>query len=368
MQKKVIVCIIGTRPEAIKFMPIVRLLTSSLSLKSFVIASGQHKSLLNQALYEMNIIPDSCLDIMTDNQSPLQVISSLLTELPKIIKCIDNVGAIIVQGDTATAFAGAMIGFSLGIPVAHVEAGLRTYNLSEPYPEEGLRQMIDRISTWCFAPTKISQSNLISEHVESKNIFVTGNTVVDAVEIMRPNLPNRLEVLSRCGINNKNKYLVVTAHRRENQGLGFQEVIRALIHIAKYHPEINIIYPVHPNPNVSKPMNKALSGIENIHLIDPLGYLDFLALMEGAEILISDSGGVQEESSSLSVPVVLLRDVTERPEGVTAGTTYITGCHHEKIIKTVEDLLKSDKKTIKTSPFGNGDAARKILNILERDL
>lgn len=367
MEKLKILCLVGTRPEAIKFMPVIKQLLASNLYIPVVLSTGQHQSLLHQTFKEVGITPDFDLSVMTENQTPAAVISKVLIELPKILSQ-ESISAILVQGDTASAFAGAIVGFSLNIPVGHIEAGLRTYNLSAPYPEEGLRQMIDRISRWCFAPTSVSATNLESERIAKSNIHVTGNTVIDTIRLLSPKIASSKSTLTKLGLKTQSKYILMTAHRRENHGQALDEVAEAVKTLANSYRELDIIYPVHPNPNVSGPMRLALGESKNIHLIDPLGYLDFLSIMQDASLILSDSGGVQEEASYFNIPVVLLRETTERPEGIAAGITHMAGCNKEKIISLVETILKSSNLLVNNYPFGDGYAAEKIVEIISQTL
>ncbi len=367
MNKKKILCIIGTRPEAIKFMPVVRQLQKSGKLEPLVVATGQHNELLMQTLKEVEISPDYNLRVMSNNQKPHEVISRINQEISSILSKTE-IAAILVQGDTASALAGAIIGYSTNIPVGHIEAGLRTYDLRAPFPEEGFRQMIDRVSRWCFAPTELSAANLYSEKIALDSVYVTGNTVIDSLRLIDHSLHSSDEIINKLGLKIKSKYILMTAHRRENHGKSFEEVAKAISTIATENREIDIIYPVHPNPNVGKPMREALDNYSNIHLINPLGYLEFLSLMKNSHLIISDSGGVQEEASYYSVPVILLRDTTERPEGITAGITSLVGCNAGKIVSCFKKIVKNQITISNTYPYGDGHAADKIVRILHKDL
>ncbi len=365
--KKIVACIIGTRPEVIKMAPVIAALHESKVLRPIIIATGQHKELLSMTMNIFGIRPDYDLHTMVENQSPSQVIASVLTGLDELIKK-HPVSAILVQGDTASAFAGGLSGFLNHIPVGHIEAGLRTYDLDQPWPEEAMRQLVDRIATWYFPPTEVSKRNLASEHIDPNKVYVTGNTVIDAVQSVIAQLEKSEVVLKRNGVHLHNKqYILVTGHRRENHGKAFIEVAEALKKIAQTHQNLDIIYPLHPNPNVKVPMTKALGKIENIHIIPPLGYLDFLSLMRDTLLIISDSGGVQEEASVFGKRVVLLRDTTERPEGIGAGTTSLVGCHRDKIIQVVEKIMSGPQEGIGDKhPYGKGNAAVKIVSVLEK--
>jgi UDP-N-acetylglucosamine 2-epimerase (non-hydrolysing) len=361
-------CIVGTRPEVIKMAPVIKKLDKSTKYMPVVISTGQHRELLRESLNIFKIQPDYDLKIMTDNQTPSKVISLVMSRLDKLIKKI-SIDIILVQGDTSTAFAAGLCGFLNGISVGHVEAGLRTNDLLQPWPEEAFRQMLDRISTWNFAPTKISKNNLIRENINKNKIIVTGNTVIDAVKLVQSRLSNLTTIFNKIGINSLNKkFILVTAHRRENHGKDFQEIAKALRTIAISHPEVDLIYPIHPNPNVQIPMRKSLQGSKNIYLIPPLDYLDFLTLMKYCLFLISDSGGVQEEALVFKKPVVLLRNKTERPEGIEAGTTYVTGCNQTKIVKIAKKFICHPPVIGNIYPYGDGNASSKIISFLNKSI
>jgi len=365
--KKRIACIIGTRPEVIKMAPVIQALSNSSKLTPIILSTGQHKELLAQALSIFSLTSAKDLQIMQENQAVGPTLGTAIAKLSGIF-AKKKYDAILVQGDTVTAFAGAVSSFLSHIPVGHVEAGLRTYDHTQPWPEEATRQMLDRLPEWYFAPTDISRHNLESEHIPKNKIYVTGNTVIDAVLSVEKKLSKSAITLRNLGLPADEDFILMTGHRRENHGSAFLMVAQALKQIAVSHPELRIIYPVHPNPNVKEPMHKSLGRHKNIHLVDPLDYLDFLSLMRDCKMIISDSGGVQEEASVFHKSVVLLRETTERPEGVSAGMTHVTGCNHEKIVSTVESLLKSLPTEKRSMPYGDGQAAKKIVNILESTL
>lgn len=346
--------------------PVIRALKKSRSLRPVVVTTGQHRTLLTKALQDVGIAPDYAFSVMVRNQTPAQVISSILKKLPPLLLSLAP-SAVVVQGDTATICGAALAAFSSHVPVAHVEAGLRTRDLKQPWPEEAMRQLADRICTWHFAPTAVSRENLLAEGINQDSIYITGNTIVDQMFSMLPKLQTPEEVLERLRVTSK-KYLLVTGHRRENHGKNFHDVARALKTIAQNHPDYTLIYPVHPNPNVRGPMKRDLGNVNGIRLIRPLPYSDFLALLTGCEFVISDSGGVQEEASVAGKRVVLLRDVTERPEGVQAGMTIPVGCDYEKIIDSVENLIKNGGVWTGGSLYGDGHAGENIVKILERTL
>lgn len=360
------ICVIGTRPEAIKMAPVIHELSNTGSYEPVVISTGQHLDLLSQTLSSLSVSPNYDMHIMSLNQSPGQVIGQILNLFPDFLKKIKP-DIVLVQGDTATSYGAAFSSFDNHFKVGHIEAGLRTYNLNEPFPEEALRQMIDRLSNFLFAPTPVSASNLASEHLDKSKIFVTGNTVVDSLMQIQKDLPSLKLVKKTYQLSDK-PFILVTAHRRENHGTNLKNIIESLLQIANDNPQINLIYPVHPNPNVSVPVKQLLGNIPNIKLLPPLAYPDFLTLMMNSLFIISDSGGVQEEASVAKRQVILLRDVTERPEGVGVGLTHLAGCDKGKITSLTNQLIKTGGSWEGKSPFGDGKASQKIVQILENEL
>ena len=369
---KKILLVFGTRPGAIKMAPLVKVFQkypNSFDVK--VCVSGQHRHLLDQVLKVFDIKPDYDLNIMAPNQDLYDITTKVLLGMRDVLKNAKP-DIVFVHGDTTTAFAAGLAAFYQNIQVAHIEAGLRTYNLSSPWPEEMNRQLIDRLCTYCFAPTEISKNNLINERIDA-NIFVTGNTVVDAllmaVDIIRtkPGLSQNLRTeLEQNGfrLDENRRIILVTGHRRENFGEGFSNICQALKEIALTYPDIDIVYPVHLNPNVRKPVFELLSTIKNIYLIEPLDYLPFVYLMQQSYLILTDSGGVQEEAPSLGKPVLVMRDTTERPEAIEAGTVKLVGTNTTIIVESVRSLLEDEvvynKMALPHNLYGDGKAAERI--------
>ena len=377
MNKKKIMLVFGTRPEAIKMAPLVHTLKAEpdqFELK--VCVTSQHREMLDQVLDIFNIKPDIDLNLMKKNQNLSNLTSLILIEMQKILTKYQP-DIVLVHGDTTTALATSMAAFYLSIPVGHVEAGLRTYNLNAPFPEEFNRQVIGKITKWHFTPTILSQKNLLTEGIEKSSITLTGNTVIDALHWILTRIENEedrqkklKDVLNAIlSFNWKNEYFVlVTAHRRENFGDGFLEICSALKELTLKYPKIHFVYPVHLNPNVNKIVYKTLKGINNIHLIKPLEYEPFVYLLKHSYLVLTDSGGIQEEAPSLGKPVLVMRETTERPEAVKAGTVEIVGANQQKIIEGVSRLF-NDKNHYQTmsgahNPYGDGLACKRIVDVL----
>ena len=371
---KKILIVFGTRPEAIKMAPLVRVLTNK--MRVCVCVTGQHRKMLDQVLELFNITSDYDLDIMRPDQDLYDVTSKVLLGMKRVLTD-ENPNIVLVHGDTTTAMATTLAAFYKQIPVGHVEAGLRTYNNYSPFPEEINRQIIGRLAKLHFVPTENARQNLLKEYVDDKYITVTGNTVIDALlntltkarEIaFSKSLLQLLPFLNDYCLNNT-RIILVTGHRRENIGYGFDEICKALKDISKIHPNVQIIYPVHLNPNVHEPVNILLSGISNIHLIKPLNYLEFVKLMDISYLIMTDSGGIQEEAPSLGKPVLVMRDTTERIEAINAGTVKLVGTDRHIITKYVNTLLIDDAEYKKMSkaknPYGDGSASEKICKIIE---
>jgi UDP-N-acetylglucosamine 2-epimerase (non-hydrolysing) len=370
---KKVVIVFGTRPEAIKMAPLIKELQNKLNV--IVCVTAQHRYLLDQVLELFKITPDYDLDIMKPKQDLFDVTSQVLTKFKDVL-IINKPDLVLVHGDTTTAMAASMAAFYLKIPLGQIEAGLRTHNLYSPFPEEFNRQLVSKLAKLHFAPTEIARQNLIDENIDEKNIYVTGNTVIDALfsvigKVREMSYPDKLlKLLPFLKMNNNlPRIILVTGHRRENFGKGFEEICLALKSIASQNPTVEIIYPVHLNPNVQSPVKKILSGIVNVRLIEPLDYLLFVKLMDASYIILTDSGGIQEEAPSLGKPVILMRDSTERPEAVEAGTVKLVGSNKEKIINSVSILLNNDLEYAKMSnahnPYGDGDASSRICKVLE---
>ena len=407
---KKILLVFGTRPEAIKMAPLVKEFQRYPEIfDTKVCVTAQHRRMLDQVLEVFDIQPEYDLNIMSPNQDLYDITSKVLLGMREVFQsCQPDV--VFVHGDTTTSTATAIAAFYQQIPVAHVEAGLRTYNIYAPWPEEMNRQLTDRLCSYCFAPTATSQNNLLQEKIDADKIFVTGNTVIDAllwvvkkinsspfelsskksfnVSLYFPsesdkNIFNTMEC-SRSGRNGgrgmsefpanadipsvcHRRFILVTGHRRENFGEGFLNICRALKTISQTHPDIDIIYPVHLNPNVQKPVYDLLADMPNIYLLPPVDYLPFVYLMQNAYLILTDSGGVQEEAPSLGKPVLVMRDTTERPEAVTAGTVKLVGTDTDKIIENVNRLIEDstvyDQMSKAQNPYGDGKACERIVNL-----
>ena len=368
-----ILAVFGTRPEAIKMAPVIRALGDNFDVK--ICVTAQHRQMLDQVLELFEIVPNYDLDIMQPGQDLFNITCNVLSGVKKVLQA-ERPDIVMVHGDTTTSMATAMAAFYLQIPVAHVEAGLRTYNINSPFPEEFNRQITSRIATFHFAPTKISRQNLLDEKVPDSQIYVTGNTVIDALLSMvkKARIVNFSDViLKRLPFLKQEKsdiprIVLVTGHRRENFGLGFEEICHALSVIANENPKIQIIYPVHLNPNVREPVNRILSNLNNVHLIEPMEYLTFIKLMDLSYLILTDSGGIQEEAPSLGKPVLVMRDTTERPEAVEAGTVKLVGTNKNEIVKMANRLLTDGDFYIKMAkahnPYGDGKAGNIICDIL----
>lgn len=362
-----IISVFGTRPEAIKMAPVVKKLGELKGVDSLVCVTAQHRQMLDQVLQLFKITPDFDLDIMKAKQGLTEITCSVLKGLGEVLE-EQKPDLILVHGDTTTTFAATLAAYYQKIPVGHVEAGLRTGDIYSPWPEEVNRKLTGCITEYHFAPTEQARQNLLKENVPDSKIFVTGNTVIDAlfdvVNLLSEDIQLREAIQSKLPVMEKGKKLIlVTGHRRENFGQGFENICIALSKIAS-RSDVNIIYPVHLNPNVKEPVYKHLAGISNIHLIDPLDYLPFVYLMQLADIILTDSGGVQEEAPSLGKPVLVMRDTTERPEAVDAGTVKLVGTNIESIVNETNILLDDSAAYLKMStshnPYGDGKAASRI--------
>ncbi len=376
-----IMLVFGTRPEAIKIAPLYQKLKSYPNdFKVLVCVTGQHRQMLDQVMTLFEIKSDVDLNLMRPAQDLSDITSSVLLSIRAVLND-HNPDLVVVHGDTTTSFATALACFYGGISVAHVESGLRTYDLHAPFPEEFNRQVVTKIANWHFAPTTLSRSNLLMEGVDEHRVFVTGNTVIDALlsvldrietdplvyesilAILKPKLIFDFE---------NTKFLLITGHRRENFGAGFLEICHAIKELAELYPHVHFVYPVHLNPNVQRPVISMLSGFHNIHLIEPLDYQPFVYLMKCSYMVLTDSGGIQEEAPSLGKPVLVMRDVTERPEAVDAGTVRLVGADKFQIVANVIDLLDNHDSYIAMSrahnPYGDGHACDKIISVLKKDL
>lgn len=377
MQKKIAV-IFGTRPEAIKLCPVVLALKADPAFDCKVCVTGQHREMLQQVLDVFGVVSDVDLKLMQPNQTLAGLTARALTALD-VYLAKEKPDVVMVQGDTTTVLAGALAAFYHHIPVAHVEAGLRTWNMESPWPEEANRQLTTRLAKWHFCPTENNRQNLLKEGVPAENIYVTGNTVIDALHMAREMVvknPPNIEGLPTEWFesNNEPRMVLITGHRRENFGEGFEHICMAIKKLAEEFPETHFVYPVHLNPNVREPVNRILniqtSKRPNIHLIEPQSYLPFVALMNRASLILTDSGGVQEEAPSLGKPVLVMRDTTERPEAVTAGTVKLVGTEVDDIYREVK-MLMADRVAYgimskAVNPYGDGNAAGRILNVLRK--
>ncbi|EHG7613788.1 UDP-N-acetylglucosamine 2-epimerase (non-hydrolyzing) [Citrobacter sedlakii] len=371
MAKKMLV-VFGTRPEAIKMAPLVNELKKNSNISVKVCVTAQHREMLDQVLKVFNIVPDYDLNIMKPGQSLNDITASILVGIKPILQKFSP-EIVLVHGDTATTLAVSLAAYYERIAVGHVEAGLRTGNIYAPWPEEANRKLTGAIAKYHFTPTEMAKANLLKEGYSEKNIAITGNTVIDALlfaqEKIRKSEELKKEFEKKFHFIDKNKKkILVTGHRRENFGAGFENICHALSIIAKENPDVQVIYPVHLNPNVQEPVKKILHDIENIFLIEPQDYLPFIYLMANSFIILTDSGGIQEEAPSLGKPVLVMRDVTERPEAVVAGTVKLVGTDTKKIINEVERLLTDNVAYQQMSrahnPYGDGKACQRIASIL----
>jgi UDP-N-acetylglucosamine 2-epimerase (non-hydrolysing) len=366
--------IFGTRPEAIKLAPVILAAKANPHFKCHVCVTAQHREMLDQVLKVFKIKPDVDLNLMLPNQTlaglTARAISGIDTYLAK-----EKPDMVIVQGDTTTVFCAALCAFYHKIPVGHVEAGLRTGNQYSPFPEEVNRILATHLSALHFAPTQKARQNLLQEGIASERIFVTGNTVIDALFLALEKIKKKPPVIAQLRksiVQSSQPLVLITGHRRENFGAGFQSICKAIITLAQRFAEVQFVYPVHLNPNVLKPVCSLLGNQENIHLIEPLDYLPFVALMNRSTIILTDSGGIQEEAPSLGKPVLVMRETTERPEAVDAGTVKLVGTNTEVICSEVEDLLSKtesyEKMARAHNPYGDGKAAGRIINTLLKQI
>ena len=363
-----ILFIFGTRPEAIKLCPVVSYLRKQPERFDVrVCVTGQHRAMLDQVLAAFGVTPDYDLDLMLPGQTLFQSTARILTALEPVLDA-ERPDVVLVQGDTTTTFCGALAAFYKNIPVGHVEAGLRTHDLRQPFPEEMNRVVTGRLAALHFAATEAAAQNLIDEGIERAAITVTGNTGIDAVLFVRDGLSEgRLTAPELAGLNESKKLIVVTAHRRESFGPGFERICTALVQLAR-RGDVQIVYPVHPNPNVQDPVNRILQNKPDVLLIEPLSYVPFVDLIRRAYLLITDSGGIQEEGPSLGKPIVVLREKTERPEAVQAGTVILVGTGTERICAEAAALLDNraryDAMARVHNPYGDGHASERIAESL----
>lgn len=366
--KKKIMLVFGTRPEAIKMCPLVLELKKNKNFNVKVCVTGQHKQMLEQVLKAFKVKPDYDLQIMKERQTLADVTNAILSEKFCDILQKEKPDVVLVHGDTTTTFAAALQCFYLGIKVGHVEAGLRTYNIHSPFPEEFNRQAVSIISEFNFAPTEGAKANLIREGKDKRTIFVTGNTAIDALKTTVVK-DYKNEIFDWLG---SDRLILLTAHRRENLGRPMEHMFKAINRIVNEFKDIKVVYPIHLNPVVRETANKIFKNNERVRLIEPLEVLDFHNFMSKAYLILTDSGGIQEEAPSLGVPVLVMRDTTERPEGIKAGTLKLVGTDEEKIYKEFKTLITNKKKYLKmhkaSNPYGDGHACERISKILEERL
>lgn len=371
---KKILLVFGTRPEAIKMAPLaIALKALNDEFETKVCVTGQHREMLDQVLSLFELEPDFDLNLMKPGQTLADITSGVLKGLNEVFDTwLPDV--ILVHGDTATTFAASLAAYYHKVQVGHVEAGLRTGDIYSPWPEEANRQLTSVLTQYHFAPTQNSYDNLIKENIDATNIVITGNTVIDALLTVKEKVETDQEMQEKFAqqfgfLDASKKLILVTGHRRENFGQGFEDICLALANIAQKKPDVQIVYPVHLNPNVQKPVNELLSGIDNIKLIEPQDYLPFVYLMNKSYLILTDSGGIQEEAPSLGKPVLVMRDTTERPEAVSAGTVKLVGTDPVVIEDSVMELLENEnlykKMTEAHNPYGDGTACQQIINFLK---
>lgn len=360
---KTIMLVFGTRPEAIKMCPLVNELKTRRGIKTVVCVSGQHRQMLDQVLDVFNVVPDYDLSIMKEKQTLFDITTGILDKIKTVLEDVKP-DVVLVHGDTSTTFVTALACFYLQIPVGHVEAGLRTYNIYSPYPEEFNRQAVSIISKYNFAPTELSKENLIREGKDPSSIYVTGNTAIDALKTtVKPCYTH-----SDLEWAKDSKLIIITAHRRENLGEPMHHMFRAIRRIMDEHKDVKAIYPIHMNPIVRSEAEEELSGCDRIRIIEPLEVVDFHNFLAKSYMILTDSGGIQEEAPSLGKPVLVMRDTTERPEGIAAGTLKLVGTDEETIYKNfkllLEDKTEYDKMAQASNPYGDGFACKRIADII----
>ena len=362
---KKVMLVFGTRPEAIKMCPLVNELKKRKGIKTIVCVTGQHRQMLDQVLEAFGVVPDYDLSIMKDKQTLFDITMNILERIKSVLEEVVP-DVVLVHGDTSTTFVTALACFYLQIPVGHVEAGLRTYNIYSPFPEEFNRQAVGIIAKYNFAPTELSKNNLIKEGKDPESIFVTGNTAIDALKTTVRADYQHPELSWAEG----SRLITITAHRRENLGEPMHHMFRAIRRIMDEHPDVKAIYPIHMNPVVRKAASEELGGCDRIHIIDPLEVLDFHNFLAQSYLILTDSGGIQEEAPSLGKPVLVMRDTTERPEGIAAGTLKLVGTDEEVIYKNFKELLENkeayEKMSKASNPYGDGHASERIADILEK--
>lgn len=375
--KKKIMLAFGTRPEAIKMAPLYHALKRYPSeFETLVCVTAQHREMLDQVLKVFEITPDIDLNLMKPGQDLFDVTAAVMLGMRDVLREYKP-DALLVHGDTTTTLASAMAGFYLGVPVGHVEAGLRTHDIYAPFPEEFNRQVATKVTRWHFAPTDLSRKNLLDEEINEANVTVTGNTVIDALlwVLARIDSDHGRRGAIAAFLNERlpfdwarNRFVLITGHRRENFGDGFLQICHALQDLATRYPDVHFVYPVHLNPNVQVPVKEFLAGRTNVHLIAPLDYEPFVYLLKHSYIILTDSGGIQEEAPSLGKPVLVMRDITERPEAVNAGTVRLVGANRDKIVANIANLLDNEAAykamAHAHNPYGDGKAAERIISVL----
>lgn len=361
---KKVMLVFGTRPEAIKMCPLVNELKTRSNIQTIVCVTGQHRQMLDQVLEAFHVVPDYDLSIMKDKQTLFDITTNILNRIKAVLDEVKP-DVVLVHGDTSTTFVTALACFYLQIPVGHVEAGLRTYNIYSPYPEEFNRQAVSIISQYNFAPTELSKQNLLKEGKKPETIYITGNTAIDALKTtVRADYDH-----PELDWDRDSRLILITAHRRENLGEPMRHMFRAIRRVMDEHPDVKAIYPIHMNPAVRKAAEEELGGCKRIHIIEPLEVLDFHNFLANSYMILTDSGGIQEEAPSLGKPVLVMRDTTERPEGIAAGTLKLVGTDEQVIYDNFKLLLKSkeayDAMAKASNPYGDGFACKRIADILE---
>ena len=361
---KKIMLVFGTRPEAIKMCPLVNELKKRKKIETIVCVTGQHRQMLDQVLQVFNVVPNYDLSVMKEGQSLFDITTNILGGIKEVLENVKP-DVVLVHGDTSTTFITSLACFYLQIPVGHVEAGLRTYNIYSPFPEEFNRQAVGIISKFNFAPTELAKNNLLKEGKDKESIYVTGNTAIDALKTTVSNDYSHSELEWAAG----SRLILITAHRRENLGEPMRNMFRAIRRVLEEHSDVKAIYPIHMNPEVRKIADEVLGDCEQIHLIEPLDVLDFHNFMNKSYLILTDSGGIQEEAPSLGKPVLVMRDTTERPEGIAAGTLKLVGTEEETIYQyfklLLEDSSEYEKMSKESNPYGDGFASKRIADVLE---
>jgi UDP-N-acetylglucosamine 2-epimerase (non-hydrolysing) len=378
--KKTIMVVFGTRPEAIKMAPVALALRDDPAFEVIVCVTAQHRNMLDQVMSIFNLDADIDLDIMKPGQDLYEITNRVLMGMGQALK-MKRPDLVLVHGDTTTCFATALAAFYQGIPIGHIEAGLRTGNLHAPFPEEGNRCLVGRLAWLHFAPTRQAAKNLSVENVPADNIHITGNTVIDSLLLAREKIKNQSSSLPDSALGRSlleeilarpKRLILITGHRRENFGQGFIDLCAAIKKLATTHPDWLFIYPVHLNPNVQKPVHMSLGNSPNVKLIAPLDYLPFVWLMDRCDLILTDSGGIQEEGPALGKPVLVMRDVTERPEAISAGTVKLVGTDPHRIVTAVEAVLLDDRiyqrMATAINPYGDGHAAQRIVRIIKNSI